>query len=253
LAHEREIVMHTCLNCNHQYEGKFCPECGQKAATHRLSFHQIAHDLQHVLLHLDKGVLKNIQTIWKPSLIRDYIAGKRVGYFNPIVFLLFICGIVAYVEIAYKVPINIDTKPQDGNAYSLGYKIGKTAVSMFRDWSKYFEALMVLPLGFWSHQFFRVNTRYNLIENIYIQAFIVCNMNLAGLLLFPVLRHYSYVITLNWFSVFLLILFQFMAFIQETNWLYRALKSIFVTLLAYAVYIVSFIIAAFAVIKIWSL
>jgi Protein of unknown function (DUF3667) len=245
--------MHTCLNCSHQYEGKFCPECGQKAATQRLSFHQIVHDLQHVLLHLDKGVLKNIQTIWKPSLIRDYISGKRVGFFNPIVFLLFVCGIVAYVEIAYKVPLVVDAKPVEGAAFSMGYKIGKTAVSIFRDWSKYFEALMVLPLGLWANQFFRVNTRYNLIENIYIQAFIVVNMNLIGLLLFPILRHYSYVITLNWFSIFLISLFQFMVFTQETNWFHRALKSIFVTLLAYAAYIVLFIIAAFVVIKIWSL
>ncbi len=245
--------MNSCLNCNHQYEGKFCPECGQKAATQRLTLHQITHDLQHVLLHLDKGVLKNIQTIWKPSLILDYIAGKRVGYFNPIVFLLFICGIVAYAEIAYKVPITVDAKPLEGNAYSLGYKIGKTVVSIFRDWSKYFEALMVLPLAFWSNQFFRINTRYNLIENIYIQAFIVCNMNLIGLLFFPVLRHYSYVVSFNAFSILLVVIFQFMVFSQETNWLHRALKSLIVVLLAYAIYIVVFVIAAFAVVKIWSL
>ncbi|MBL7806944.1 MAG: DUF3667 domain-containing protein [Saprospiraceae bacterium] len=245
--------MNTCLHCDNQYEGNFCPECGQKATTARLTFHQIVHDLQHVLLHLDKGVLKNLKTIWMPSLIRDYIAGKRVGFYNPIVLLLFVCGILAYVEITFKVPIKVEAKPLRGEVYSIGYKIGKTAAAMFRDWSKYFEALMVLPLAFWSSQFYRVNTRYNLIENIYIQAFIVCNMSLIGLVFFPILRHSTPVVAFNLYSVLLLILFNFVTFTQETNWLHRTLKSTMVVLLAYLVYILAFVVAAFVVIKIWGL
>ena len=28
---------HKCLSCGHEYEGNFCPNCGQKADTVRLS------------------------------------------------------------------------------------------------------------------------------------------------------------------------------------------------------------------------
>ncbi len=242
--------MTRCLNCNCEFDHKFCPECGQKAATTRLSWHSITHDLQHVLLHLDKGVLKNIRSVWQPQLIRDYIAGKRVGYFNPIVLLLFVCGIVAWVEHYFKTPIMSNETITDDDRLSIGYKIGHTAAAIFHDWSKYVEALLVLPLGYFSWLFMRSRTKYNLIENIYVQAFIVCNLNLIGLIFFPVLRQFSPVLTFNLFTAAILLCLMFLVFNQIKSPITRLLQVTGAILLSYATYVAMFFLVAYIMVKI---
>ena len=41
--HFRPMVRktHQCLNCGHEYEGNFCPCCGQKNSIGRLSWHSV--------------------------------------------------------------------------------------------------------------------------------------------------------------------------------------------------------------------
>lgn len=86
---------HLCLNCQAEIKEKYCPNCGQKTDTHRITFkHFILHDLVHGIWHFDKGIvllLKNLLT--NPGLTaKEYIEGKRVGKYNIFLFLLFILG-----------------------------------------------------------------------------------------------------------------------------------------------------------------
>lgn len=85
----------SCLNCNAQLSGKFCSECGQKAATHRITpGHFITHDLMHGVLHLDKGILFTLKHVFtRPGYAaKDYISGKRVNYYNIFYLILLTVG-----------------------------------------------------------------------------------------------------------------------------------------------------------------
>jgi hypothetical protein len=86
-----------CLNCQTPIhtKDKFCKNCGQKANTHRLSMHDIGHELLHAFTHADKGILFLIkELIQHPGfVIKEYIEGKRKKYFSPFTFLLIIVGI----------------------------------------------------------------------------------------------------------------------------------------------------------------
>ena len=75
-----------CKNCGHIFSGQFCNNCGQSAATHKLNLHFIWHDIQHGLLHFDKGILYTAKKLFtKPGKsIREFIEGKRVKHFKPI-------------------------------------------------------------------------------------------------------------------------------------------------------------------------
>lgn len=88
-----------CLNCSTAlvHTAKFCPNCGQKTSTHRLSFHDIWHDLVHAFTHADKGFpFLLLALIKNPGLvIKEYVAGKRVKYFSPSTFLLIIVGLAS--------------------------------------------------------------------------------------------------------------------------------------------------------------
>lgn len=90
-----------CLNCGKELTGKYCAGCGQKTDTHRISFKNfIFHDELHGTFHIEKGMLFTA----KEALIRpgkaalDYIAGKRIRYYNVFYFILLAIGLMLFVR-----------------------------------------------------------------------------------------------------------------------------------------------------------
>jgi Protein of unknown function (DUF3667) len=94
----------TCLNCNELVTKKFCPNCGQKTDTHRITFkHFVTHDLLHGVWHLEKGILFTL----KEALVRpgkaalNYISGKRIRYYNVFYLTLLIIGLNLFISHYY--------------------------------------------------------------------------------------------------------------------------------------------------------
>ena len=93
-----------CLNCNESITKKFCPNCGQKTDTHRITLkHFIFHDLLHGVWHFEKGILFTL----KESIIRpgqaslDYIQGKRIKYYNVFYLSLLLIGFIILLNHLY--------------------------------------------------------------------------------------------------------------------------------------------------------
>ena len=74
-----------CLNCGTEFEGKFCPECGQSAETGRFTLRFIFSNLLTAIVSRDGGIgytIKNLFT--RPSqMIVDILNGKRRKYVSP--------------------------------------------------------------------------------------------------------------------------------------------------------------------------
>lgn len=74
-----------CLNCGNEFEGKFCPECGQSAETGRFTMRFIFENLAAAILGRDGSIwftLKNL--FFRPGkMIVDILGGKRKKYFSP--------------------------------------------------------------------------------------------------------------------------------------------------------------------------
>jgi hypothetical protein len=90
--------MTTCKNCSNTFEGKFCPECGQKE-THRLTVPHLGHEIFHAVTHTDKGIFFLIREMFlRPGItVREYVDGKRKRYFNPFTFLLLMMALQVFV------------------------------------------------------------------------------------------------------------------------------------------------------------
>lgn len=94
-----------CLNCENRLEEgqNYCPACGQKAAVHRLSFHDVGHDAIHYFTHADRsifGVLKDLSR--DPGKVaREFVKGKRQKYFKPLNFFLIVAGIVVFMTSSF--------------------------------------------------------------------------------------------------------------------------------------------------------
>ena len=74
-----------CLNCNTEFEGKFCPECGQSAETDRFTLRFNWDNLLAGVLGRDGGIgytLKNLFS--RPGkMIVEILNGKRRKYLSP--------------------------------------------------------------------------------------------------------------------------------------------------------------------------
>jgi hypothetical protein len=106
----------TCKNCTNQFDGNFCPTCGQAAATHKIDLHYFLHDIPHSVLHIDKGffyTLKRLSTA-PGVMLEEYIAGKRVNHFRPIAFVIImstICTIISSMLRQYFLKAEPESMP----------------------------------------------------------------------------------------------------------------------------------------------
>ena len=91
--------MITCKNCGNLFDGNYCNQCGQSAKTKRINYEFLWEDIQHGLLHYDKGIGYSLKKLFeKPGyVISDYIEGKRVNHFRPISMVIIVATIYALI------------------------------------------------------------------------------------------------------------------------------------------------------------
>ena len=80
-----------CLNCGAELAGRWCSQCGQRAATPRPTLHELLHEATHELAHFDGKILRTIALLlFKPgALTVEFLEGKRVRSVTPIrIYLL---------------------------------------------------------------------------------------------------------------------------------------------------------------------
>jgi hypothetical protein len=86
-----------CKNCESPLrpEDKFCSQCGQAAKTKRLKIRQVRRDVLRKFLHADSGILRLTSDLAaQPGAVaREYFAGKRKKYYDPLKFLTLTVGI----------------------------------------------------------------------------------------------------------------------------------------------------------------
>ncbi len=81
-----------CLNCGNVSVGDFCNICGQAADTERFAFASLLRELYNTIRRVDitATFATCVQLFRRPGeFLDDYLAGKRVGYINPVKFFFY--------------------------------------------------------------------------------------------------------------------------------------------------------------------
>ena len=80
-----------CLNCGTEFEGNFCPGCGQSADTGRFTMRFIFENLVAAFTSKDGGLWFTLKNLFsRPgAMIVDNLNGKRRRYFSPFPLLFF--------------------------------------------------------------------------------------------------------------------------------------------------------------------
>jgi hypothetical protein len=189
-----------CLNCGSNLTSgyKFCPVCGQKAATHRLSFHEIGHDTLHYVTHADKGIFHLVRELaLRPGTVaREYIDGKRTKYFKPVNFFLIVGTLLVFMSTTFH--LMDETRFKQAEAAIAGIKdpvqqeklygiVERTRVAMSY-MGKYSNVMNMLstPLFAFVFWLFYKKERYTYIEHLVATMYILSfSMLCYALLLVP--------------------------------------------------------------------
>ncbi len=180
--------MIACKNCNAEFEGRYCNQCGQPAETHKMNIHFLVHDLQHGLLHLEKGIFFTIKELFtRPGTsIREYMEGKRVKHFKPISLILVLAGILGLLSHYFHISM-LGQAFQVNGTDSKAEEI-RRSFNEFSDWvSGHYSivSLFLLPV-FTLGTFLSFRKKgYNFIEHLVLNAFLTGQRLVVNILLFP--------------------------------------------------------------------
>jgi hypothetical protein len=208
----------TCLNCDAKVEKNFCPNCGQKSDTHRITVkHFLFHDLLHGVWHIDKGLLFTLkESILRPGQAAlDYIKGKRIRYFNVFYLCLLVIGLHLLLSHWYDAILHTEVNPKNDNI----------KVSNF--FAQHIKAILfgIIPiLGLNSLWIFR-RLKLNIAEQFILSGICLLGMLMIGIFfnLFDFINKFDvpyFFVVLEGVSFFMIPLFAFWTYYNATKGLY---------------------------------
>ena len=92
---------HRCCACGEEFQGNYCPSCGQSARTGRYSFKiALKKFIDDVWEMGNRSLLRTLRDlILRPGyLIRDYISGMQRAYFPPFKLLFVLTAVLLVVQ-----------------------------------------------------------------------------------------------------------------------------------------------------------
>lgn len=169
--------MTICKNCGNSFEGNFCNQCGQSAKTKRINHEFLWEDIEHGLLHYDKGIGYSLKKLFeKPgSVIEDYIAGKRVNHFRPISMVIIMATI--YALIYHFLDLN--------NRSALDESSGLILEKVFEHY--YWFVVATIPIYTFTTYIMFKKTGFNFYEFVIFEAFKTSQRLGVHILFLPVL------------------------------------------------------------------
>ncbi|RYD70236.1 MAG: DUF3667 domain-containing protein [Sphingobacteriales bacterium] len=214
--------MHRCLNCENKFSGRFCNNCGQKSNTHRFSVGHVLHELPHQIFHLDKGIFRNIASILHPrQTVTDYLSGRRVSYFNPLLFYFLTLGLILFLESVLGTQAEI--------MMDVGFETGKDEYFKYDASAWFMKNIKFIYFGFsfliaFPNYLLFKETRFNYAEQVIASTFILGYVNIGYLLFifFPFIDGYP----VNYAAAALFLLFTGLIYYRGKLWL-TALKTVF--------------------------
>jgi hypothetical protein len=141
MSEDKAIEIIKCRNCETEFSGNFCPNCGQSKKNYDIPFHFLIIDFAGNVFAFDTRVLRTLKSLLlhPGQLAGEYIQGKRERYMPPFRFYVFISFIFFLILSTTSIDSNIVNVEAGGvsadsliaNADSTGsFTVGNTDISM---------------------------------------------------------------------------------------------------------------------------
>lgn len=194
---------HHCKNCAAELNGKFCSNCGQSADTHKLNFHYMWHDIQHGLLHFDKGIFYSVKELYtRPGhSIREFLEGKRVKHFKPLSMVIVLATIYAFLShvlhLDHSTQISLQNNVGGGNAKG----VDPMDISKWISDHYALSRLLSIPLLAFSTWLCFKRQKFNFVELLVLTAFVTAQALVLPILAAPILYFLNDSIAFDFFNL----------------------------------------------------
>ena len=93
-------AVHQCASCGEEYQGNYCPRCGQSCQVGRFSFKKALTLFLDVWGMGNRSMFRSLRDLMlRPGyLIRDYIGGMQSAYFPPFKMFFVLATLALLVE-----------------------------------------------------------------------------------------------------------------------------------------------------------
>jgi hypothetical protein len=109
VSHQPERKEKNCLNCGAEVQGRYCHVCGQENIVVKQNFWSLTAHFVYDIFHFDGKFFDTLRHLFfKPGTIsKEYIAGKRQSYLDPIRMYLFTSAVFFLIFFSMKSPDSI--------------------------------------------------------------------------------------------------------------------------------------------------
>jgi len=234
---KRDKMEIICKNCHQVFKGHYCNNCGQTAETHKINVHFLWHDIQHGLLHFDKGILYSLKQLFtRPGhSVREFIEGKRVRHFKPLSLVVVLATLYGFL-IHY---FHISYFKGESSEY-LNYENLNEWVPSHFSW----VTIATIPLyTIGTYAVFR-NQGYNFIEFFVLNTFKASQRLFVQILTFPILLYLNktdHMQLFSSFTYFVGLVLIFWTNIQFFNKISTG-KAFLLSILSHIIFLISFFI-----------
>lgn len=197
--HVEESEAHVCLNCGTEFRGHFCPGCGQKADTQRLTLRHVMDNLVSLFTNADGRLWHTLRDLFgRPGyMMRDYMRGHRAEYIPPIQLLFFLATLYLMMKWLFHVDVDeviamqaapTDTAEDSTELAFLTYVQGflRTFLSNKALSALVMSVFLVFPMKFCIRHT-ELGHRLNHVELFYVSAYMECQVLIVVIALLPVM------------------------------------------------------------------
>lgn len=101
--------IHECSSCGTEYQGNYCPRCGQSSTVDRFSFKKALQHFLDVWGMGNRSMFRSLRDlVLRPGyMIRDYLSGMQSAYFPP--FKMFFILLTFFIIIEQGINLDVDS------------------------------------------------------------------------------------------------------------------------------------------------
>lgn len=234
---ETSATIHTCKNCGTEYQGSFCPNCGQKLITKRYTLKESLLSFINSIVNVDRGLWHtSINLLIKPGqVIRDVLGGKTVTYLHPFRYLIIWLTLQTFLTINLGLIERLQDVMPMANQQAISAEQAEFQQKFYTIYIGYMNAWLALMIPFYSFGTWVAFRKHklNYAEHLIVTAYIFGQTSLIGILIIPLYYLPPALSFAMYISFALLLIYPVYAFysLKRENILVLTLKSLLAILL----------------------
>ena len=228
-----------CKNCEHRFEGNFCPNCGQKPNDGRIVLRESARDVLEHYFDFDAPLFRTIKgMITNPGkLVREYISGKRKSYSHPFRYYILVLAIYLILKSATDFdPIETFSKAIGAQEMPNPNTLATKASQFFSKHINIFLINYALTLALFN-KLFNWKKEYYFVEYLALGFFIVAQYVFFSIFITGASVVSPYIFLLNYLVLIFYPIYVMVSF-HEGNLFIRTIKASFASVLGWILYVI---------------